>query len=166
MMWSTQTHIYIYIYCSEVNEDTDTNDGVYQQNPQRVIYLNREVEIRRSLQVHWVLVVMVSVILCEWPGAQSDSVKMKRNTRSSLFQGACNSPLCGFPPSFKAVASELQVHWPLRSGLLSWQLLQERRFQGDANLPSGILAPVYIYIKYILYFIVNTNLSFPRTFSS
>ncbi len=145
------TNTYIYIYCSEVNEDRDTNDGVYQQNPRRVIYLNREVEIQCSLQVHWVLVVMVSVIL--WPSAQSDSVKMKRNTRSSLFQGACNSPLCGFPPSFKAVANELQVHWPLRSGLLSWQLLQERRFQGDANLPSGILAPIYkvhfiFYCKY------------------
>ncbi len=64
---NTHTHvyiyiyIYIYIYCSEVNEDTDTNDGVYQQNPRRVIYVNREVEIRRSVQVRWVLVVMVSV---------------------------------------------------------------------------------------------------------
>ncbi len=40
----------IYIYSSGGNEDTDTNDGVYQQNPQRVIYLNREVVIQYSVQ--------------------------------------------------------------------------------------------------------------------
>lgn len=54
-----------YIYSSRVNEDTDTDNEVYQQNPRRVVYLNREVEIRCSVQVCWVLMVIVSVILCE-----------------------------------------------------------------------------------------------------